>query len=200
MSTLQRIAATVALLATSGLTALAQEAPCTTPLRVAPDIRGLSLGMGMDEVRKQFKPDSSPYKWDTKPDEAGVVELDLWMLFDWVELEGRYKGVRRFLLSFTDSKLSKIGAVYEKNAEWPNVEAFTEQISKTLALPNYAWQKPASVAPKKNRFMMCDGFKVVASIDAGGSYLIGLVDLKAEQTERERRAVIADKKRQAFKP
>jgi hypothetical protein len=171
---------------------------CRIPVRISPDIRGVQLGMQLEEVKRQFH-DSLGFALAPKPDETGVIDSVNLSLLDWYDKGDAFKGVEAMALIFTDGRVSAIGVAYNADTKWPTVNDFTSQISKTLALPS-SWQKPTNADPAVARVMYCDGFRVIANIGGKGPSFIGLVDTDAEKTVKVRREEIEEKKRRAFKP
>lgn len=186
------------LLAAFGVAAQADADVCHIPVRIAPDIRGIQLGMQYEDVKRQFK-NPIGFIWAPKPDEAGVIDSVDLSLLDWHEKAEAFKGVEAMSLVFTDGKVSGLAVLYSADTKWPSIQDFTAQISKTLALPP-AWQDPTNADPKTARVMYCDGFRVIAVTGKGDKSFIGLVDTTAEQIVKERRAAIEERKRRAFKP
>jgi hypothetical protein len=177
---------------------VAAQEPCAVPLRIAPDIRGFRLSMAYEEARGIF-PDSFAFRIAPKIDEVGVIDnVDLTVL-DWYNEREKFKGLEHLILVFTDGRISQMGAVYDTTVRWPNIEAFTMQLSKQLAMPD-AWSLPKNADPKNVRVMHCEGFRIIASINTAGHSFIGLVDNTLEKAVKDRRAAIEEKKRQSFKP
>lgn len=172
---------------------------CSIDLSISPDIRGVRLGMKPVELRMMF-PELPSFKFAQPPDEAGVFDgvLQPW---DLGVKRKQFEGVSVMSLVFADGRLVKIGVEYDASARWPDVDAFAAQVSKTLALPGWAWRAPNNSDPKLARVMDCDGFRVIAvSPGSGMSTMVGLVDTAAEKLIAERYAAIEERKRRAFKP
>jgi hypothetical protein len=172
---------------------------CNIDLSIAPDIRGIRLGLKIEEVKAMF-PDSLAFKLAPQPDEANVIDSADLTLLDWYQKREKFTGVESISLIFVDGRIVKIGALYDKTADWPNVDSFSAQLSKSLALPGWAWRVPKNADPKIARVMDCDGFRVIAVAQPGSRAVLGLVDTAAEKMIEKRRADIAEKKRQSFKP
>lgn len=176
--------------------ASAQE-PCNIGLNISPDIRGLQLGMSLADVKAKF-PNSIGFIGKDKPDEVGQIDdIEL----SGIDIFGRdeFKGIVGFVMTFTDGKLSGLGVIYSRDTQWRDIDEFTPQVSKALAMP-FRWREPTNADPKSARVMDCKGFRVVARIGAGQPSFVGLVDTTAEQLVKDRRAAIEEKKRRAFKP
>lgn len=171
---------------------------CTVGIDVAPDIRGIQLGMSYADARRMFS-DSLGFRLAQVANEVGEIEVELGLL-DWPTGSTKFKGINKIHLKFIDVRIAGIGVGYDAETQWPSIDAFTSQISKTLTLPAPAWQKPNNADPTNARVMYCNGFRVIALINKGGPSFIGLVDIKAEQLVKERRAAIEEKKRHTFKP
>lgn len=164
----------------------------------APEIRGLKLGMKFEEVGAII-PDSIGLKLAPKADETGLIDSISLSLIDWYQRADQFTGVKMIFVSFLDGRVSKLGIAYDESTQWPSVEDFIGQISKTLNLPS-AWRNPTNADAKQARVMDCDGFRIIARISIGQPSIIGFVDTGAERTVNERRAAIEEKKRQTFKP
>lgn len=178
--------------------ALAQDR-CNIDLSIAPDIRGIKLGLKYEEVRAMF-PKGIAFTFAPKPDEVGVIDSVDLTAFDFYEKGAKFKGVEKMSLVFADGKLVMIGVGYDRSADWPTVTSFAEQVSKSLALPQ-AWRAPDNADPKIARVMDCEGFRLIAVAPGPGvKTFVGLVDTTAEKLIKERRAAIEEKKRKAFKP
>ena len=153
---------------------------CGTASIKRPELRGLRLGMKVDEVRA-IKPSlRTTRSADGVGEEYGTI----------YESE---KGVRRIRLAFLDGRLTSIEVAYDDSVQWQDEQQFLSRIAESFGL---AKPLPGS----RGLLIECQGLNLDADYNYGASPEVRLYDPSANSTVRKRRAEIEEKKRREFKP
>jgi hypothetical protein len=175
--------------------------PCTLKIAQAPAVRGVKLGMTVDEVLPLF-PGSS---------ESGAVKQSLstaegypnfgYAYFgldpsSWGKPE-RFAGINSYFISTFDRRIVGLTVTYQQfpaGARWKNADDLIQRFSDALHLPGpNAW-----VSDSRGRKLQCDGFEIY--VGAGESSSISFYTQGWEGTKRERLAAFEEQKRREFKP
>ena len=155
--------------------AIAQEATCNVPLSVSPDYGGVKLGMSLAEMRRMF-PGSDELR--DAPDGEAAFTVSLGMLELTIRRE-EFKGVRELALGFIGGRLHKIGLSFGEQQQWEDVDAFSQHISKKLALPK-EWSASPKFGVSRSLSLECRGFLVLARTEKDGGYFLGLMNTEAD--------------------
>jgi hypothetical protein len=134
---------------------------CTVGITNAPEIRGLRLGMSVDEFRAKFPLTTRPILKSVNPDvvEPSVPAPDR---FGVINMQGKTSGIlpeteiannpslkgaeiRQAL--FVDGRLAHFRIVYrDDGVRWDNLTQFVVKTSETLGLPLASWEPKDNVA------------------------------------------------------
>jgi len=212
---------------------------CTLTLAQAPEIRGFHLGMSMEQVLARFPglliepanefgstkielvflDGTSP---TLNPKDVTNARYDSKVYINREKFSG-FDGVFTIYLRFFDSRISLIRIMYDGSTKWNTTDEFVARISESLGLPK-SWQNEsdrlssgglfsprASVSPRGERTLECEGFKASAKFDYSlimeeQPVLIledtvsnqGAEKRRKEKEEKERRE--EEERRKIFKP
>lgn len=170
---------------------------CSLSAAQSPTIRGLRLGMGVEEVLSQF------------PGKSGDPTIRTNLL--WGEKNfghakfsvptpsetGKHEGIYQFDLEFLDNRLAAFGIQY-KGPEWKNVDEFIARISESLSLPAANFWTPSNLATVKT--LNCTGFEVRVFLGGSDSNYLQVRIAAMEQILADRRTEAKEKARKDFKP
>jgi hypothetical protein len=156
--------------------AAAQGEPCRLERAVAPDYGGVMLGMKPGELARMF-----PGSEDLQKGAPGAGDLSKPFV---ASLGGLELGVRKeqfgdvneLLLTFLGGALHRIDVRYRQPVPWREVNEFSAQASRLLAVPADSWGEASADAEKQSRVLDCRGFSVVVRIDKGGPSTLSIVD------------------------
>ncbi len=170
---------------------------CKLTREQGPEIRGVHLGMSMEQLKTLFPDETNRRKIvdavaESKQGENyGAGRLDLPI----DRTDARWKGVNYLSIRFVDERVSSISISYV-GPEWKNVDQFIAKLSEGLRLPNSGWE-----ISDRNGQLNCDGFRVQAFASSGSpESSVYVVDTKAPEVVEERREAAKEKVRQAFRP
>lgn len=169
---------------------------CSLTEATAPGVRGLKLGMSVEQVSALF-PGSTKRK-DTrdalaKAKTAGEV---VYVTFEPSD-GGKDQNVDVASVSagFNKGRVIALSVQY-LGPEWRNVDEWIAKLSETLGLPGVNnWQPGPSENP--NKILRCSGVEVEASVEGGGgSITIRSTENSNDGQDRARE----EKKKRDFKP
>lgn len=140
---------------------------CSLPLEKAPVIRGLRLGMSIDELWVLFpgRADEWNYKSQLtdadKPPKYGAVQLTFRPLSN-PNKESIFDGVREYRIVLLDGRVSEINVLYRfseaQSVFWTN-ENWIAKLSEAFGLPG-----AESWLGKDEKQIICNGFELKTSI------------------------------------
>jgi hypothetical protein len=166
-----------------------------------PQIRGLHLGMTLDELRQAFVGGAADPQaradFARAADPYGVSGFTLY--------PGRYPNKDRFAniselrVRLVDHRVASLDAIYS-NVEWENVDQFISKLSESLGLPAAEAWAPAAGQDGQMKFLECEGFRVRAFAPAGCCSSLMILDTAAERLVEERKREEKEKARREFKP
>jgi hypothetical protein len=185
-----------------------KQSRCDLNLTRSPEVRGLRLGMTLQEATSRFRPSKVPEaEW------CGRQTLE----FDWAyDLLGQpaprpqeLTGVRRIRLGFLDGRLAYFRVTYDPKAAPLTTDQFRSTLSSALALPG-VWRAVDGAQSWEQLYSIgCEGFVAVAGYEIGpyvelhDTSAIDLL-LRRRQDERQRRRRSAEeekeRRRRVFKP
>lgn len=172
---------------------------CSLTLAQAPAIRGLKLGMDVEEVLRQFPGSSDePHIRNAismADKEFGVVRFAVPTRPH--ASESRFAGITGLSFEFLDSRLSSLWVQYA-GPEWRSVDEFISRLSEPLNLPGPNSWEPVNLGNEK--ILKCAGFVIRAFVGGSTSNSLLLRNPDAEQIVRDRREEVKEKARKAFKP
>jgi hypothetical protein len=179
---------------------------CVLNVAQSPEIRGLRLGMSLDDTATKL-PAIRGSDHDLNPDDMDVVFVSFIPRNGSFDLEG----ISWVHLGFVDDRLYDFSLSY--TLSWPTIDEFALKLSRTLDLPT-AWKK---VGSDDLRVLECDGFSI--AVHNAASPMLSVLETSAaeevkrrallpetqrlsEKKERQRRKLEAqeEKKRKTFRP
>ena len=177
---------------------------CTLKLSQAPAVRGVKLGMTVDDLLALF-PGSS----DSGGIQHALSAADGYSNFgaaafsispsDWPNKE-RYAGISHYYIRLFDRRIVAFDVNYESfpvGPRWKTADELIQRFSDSLHLPGSKdWIPDPNVTGKR---LKCDGFEVFVSSDSDRS-VISFRNRSWVQTQRDRLAAFEDQKRREFKP
>jgi hypothetical protein len=190
----------LAALANSALGQSQIEVPkCSLTLAQSPTIRGLRLGMDVEEVLRHF-PDRSVDPTVRRvlldADKQFGVAKFLASTYPY-QSEPRFAGISQFFFEFLDKRLSSFSVQYE-GPEWNNVDEFISKLAEFLNLPSANNWKPSNIETVKT--LNCAGFEVRVSLGSQGSTSLQVRNPTAEQIVKDRQKEVKERARKEFKP
>jgi len=178
----------------------AQTNQCSLKVAQSPAVRGIKLGMKMDEVLALF-PGSRENEYikntitgNPEFPNFGVISFGI-APFQYPNKE-RYLGIDQFGFVFVDGRLVQYSVEYGR-ASWPRMDEFIEKITAAFQLP------PARNWTSDNqarRNLICNGFHVQAFTRDYRGALVVATDDEPFKIRRERSAAADEKERRDFKP
>jgi hypothetical protein len=180
--------------------------PCTLKLSQAPAVRGVKLGMTVDELLPLFpgSSDSLGIKnvlsaaegFPRFGDTTFSISPSSWGNKEW------FAGISSYFFHTFDRRIIALTVQYDgfpSGARWKSADDLIQKFSDSLHLPG-----PKEWAPDPNnpynpiKKLKCDGFEVTVSAGDQGS--IYFYTGGWEGTKRERLAAFEEQKRREFKP
>ena len=185
------IFATTFLIVACCVQASAQGGGCSLNVGQSPQLRGLRLGMTVEQVRARY-----PRLPPMRADEFGQVKATFGGLKD-VD-EAAFEGVNNISLNFVDDRLVGFAVGYE-GAPWDNMDQLMARIREPLKLPG-GWTGEG-YSPRR---LSCDGFQIEVGASSYSvqwlSPYIRVWEPGAEDVVARRAAEKRERQRQAFKP
>ena len=188
------------ILATSALGQTQGEVPkCSLTLAQSPTIRGLKLGMDVEEVLRYF-PDRS-----VDPQVRRAL-LDADKQFGRASFhapiypnraESKFAGISQFFFEFLDKRLTSFSVHYE-GPEWNNVDEFISKLAEPLKLQSANYWTPSNLPNGKT--LKCTGFEVSAWVERGGSNSVRVRNPAAEEIVKDRQTEAKERARKEFRP
>jgi hypothetical protein len=177
--------------------------PCTLKLSQAPAVRGVKLGMTVDELFALFpgSSDSLNIKQTLSAAEGFPKFGDAYFGISpssWGNKE-RFAGINYYSLHTFDRRIIGLSVQYDgfpSGARWKSTDDLIQRFSDSLHLPGPKEWGPDPNNPVKK--LKCDGFEVTVS--AGDQASIYFYTSGWEGPKRERLAAFEEQKRREFKP
>lgn len=139
------------------LTSCAVNKPCSLKLDQSPELRGIRLGMTIDEVKSKYPSFGKPGVAYSKEEGFGkeIVRID----------KPDPKEVESMIITFVDSKATRIKVFYNNDLNWKSADEFAKQTAKALKLDG-TWEKIGQDNEAGSmRYMNCGiDFTVVAGL------------------------------------
>ena len=176
--------------------------PCKLTLAQAPAIRGLRLGMTIEELftifpanqREEFDR-AEKLKSAELPPKYGFTDFSI--LISNYPGKDQFTGINSFNISILDRKVVNIHAVYSKIPQYDRISQLMEGITRQFNLPEFN-QWPGYNPNAYNPSLTCDGFIFQAG-PYGSSFLIELTDQAYKKVVEDRKQADLAKKREEFK-
>ena len=168
---------------------------CKMTFARAPEIRGLRLGMTIDQALAVF-----PGSQADSALQARLAKDNFGEQYTSVD-PAKYDSKEKFIdvngitLSFLDARLFYF-SIWYKGPEWKSDEQFAARVAEALNLPGVgSWKHAPNVLQ-----LACDGF--LLSVMSTGSNTIALQDVRMDVAKivNDRAEIPKEKARRAFKP
>jgi hypothetical protein len=179
----------------AGQTPSATAGDCKLTVAQAPGIRGLRLGMTIDQTLAVFPSAQadSEVRRQLGRDYFGSQSASV----DPAKYESKEKfvGVNSINLSFLDGRLTNFSILY-KGPEWKSDEQFAASVAEALNLPGVGSWKPIP----NGLVLSCEGFRI--GVSKAGANSIFMNDLRVDVAKivNDRAEVPKEQARRAFKP
>lgn len=190
---------------------------CTYSASSLPAVRGLRLGMSVEELEARYKglrvplPNSNGYAevvlfvevTESKPDVSpgrGIAVIKRQSFPEWV-------GVEKMILSFVDARLSDFTILYTAGEpDWRSSEEFAASVTASFGIPLKSWKKWGVYA----MYLECAGFRVEAKVENYAGHnggILRVTDTSASallqsrhEGVRQREEEEAERRKRVFKP
>ncbi len=177
--------------------------PCTLKIAQAPAVRGVKLGMTIEELFPLFPgmSDNGSIKYTLASDEGYPNFGEAYLGFtpsNWPGKE-RFAGINSYHLRLFDHRIVGVSVTYDQfpaGARWRNTDDLIQKFSESLHLPGP--QNWPSETANPRRTLKCDGFEV--AITGGDQANISFYAPGWEGVKRERLAAFEEQKRRDFTP
>lgn len=172
---------------------------CSLTLAQSPTIRGLKLGMDVEEVLRQFPGRGSDptvrtnLLWADK--QFGVARFNA--PTHPYHSESRFAGILQFDFEILDKRVSGFSILYD-GPEWRSIDEFVARIAESLNLPGASYWTPSNLPTLKT--LKCAGFEISAWLGSPDSHSLRIRDTAAEQIVKDRQIEAKEKARKDFKP
>lgn len=190
---------------------------CTLPVSSLSAMRGLRLGMSVEELEAHYKglrvplPNPNGYTevvlfveiTKSKPDVSpgrGIAMIKRQSFPEWV-------GVEKMVLSFLDGRLSDFTILYTAGEpDWRSSEEFAASVTASFVIPLKSWKKWGVYAT----YLECAGFRIEAKVENYAGHNGGILratDTSASALLQSRREGVkqreedeAERRKRVFKP
>lgn len=171
---------------------------CKVTLAQAPAIRGIRLGMSVEQVLAQVPGSEadSNFLANLSRDYFGSRNVTV-VPSNYATSKEKFAGINSISLSFLDGRLLSF-FVHYNGPEWRSKEQFVARVAEALNLPGVgAWK-----ARNNALAVACDGFEVSVQTSGGMDAQIGMKDTTVDfaRVVQDRVDVPKEKARRAFKP
>ena len=171
-------------------------AECKLKLAQAPAIRGIRLGMTVDQLLAVFpgSEKDEALRYQLSRSRFGLASAGINP--STYSSKESFLGVKGVSVSFFDGELSFFSIVYD-GPDWKTSDQFTMKVVEALKLPGIEFWRGSGDA----KVLKCDGFEVVTQRGSGTSVIsVRNREKDVNQTISEREDAVKDKARKAFKP
>lgn len=180
--------------------------PCTIAAAKAPAIRGVKLGMKINDVLALFP--GSAEKDEIK---SAIAKADGYPNFGTASFyvnpgeystKDRFAGISDFSFMLLDGQVIQYEVEYQSPPDgptWRRVDDWVAKLSDSFGLPPVTdWAVDQNIPSRKS--LKCDGFQLQASnVNLRGSLRVSTFDPPYKR-QQERRAAFEEKMRREFKP
>jgi hypothetical protein len=164
---------------------------CTLNISQAPTIRGLKLGMPLEELRGIL-----PSYHFKNPESLGILSGTITAQQLRKAKAVSYDGLRSVGVLFLDGKLAYAEFEYDATYRWANAWEFTQKLSDTLRIPK-AWE---TTQTPDTQMMICEDFYLQASLTPRREGWLKIQKIGLSEITAGRRADEEKRKREGFKP
>lgn len=178
--------------------------PCQLAFNKSPSIRGIKLGMKLDDVLHLF-PQAEENEWvktalQQKANYPNFGVVHFFILPSSYPTKEQFRGISQFSFTFIDDRLAQYSVEYSAPPDgpvWPRVEDWVTKVAESFELPAISsW----TVEQSGGRTLMCNGFQVRASnMNLRGNLNVATGELPYKE-QQARRAAFEEKLRRDFKP
>ena len=178
--------------------------PCTLKLSQAPAVRGVKLGMTIDELLPLF-----PGAGDSGVINGVLSRAEGYSNFgaasffitpsDWGNKE-HYTGVGSYFFRVFDRRVVGLDVNYDRfpaGPRWKNADELIQRFSESYHLP--APRKWTPDPDNTRKRLKCDGFEITAAAESDRG-IISFQNRSWVETQKDRLAAFEDQKRREFKP
>lgn len=180
--------------------------PCTLKIAQAPAVRGVKLGMTIEEVLALFPGSAENDRIKSsiaKPDDYpnfGVVAI--FVNPGEYSTKNRFAGIADFSFLCLDGRIVEYHVDYQElpgGPIWHRVDDFIAKVADSFKLPPVTnWDRDQNLSSRKT--LKCDGFQVQASAGySAGRLTVSTPDLPHKK-QQERLEAYEEKLRREFKP
>jgi hypothetical protein len=201
----------------TGLPCWAGDKKCTLVANSLPAVRGLRLGMPVEELENRYKgmkvplPNPNGYTeivlfveiGENIPNVSpgrGIAKIKRQSFPEWV-------GVEKMILSFVDGHLADYTILYTAgDPDWRSSEEFAASVTSSFGIPLKTWKKWGVYA----MYLECSGFRVEAKVENYAGHnggILQVTDTNALSLLKSRRDGIklrekndAERRKRIFKP
>lgn len=190
------------LLSIIDVSAQAQSSPCALKTEQLPEVRGLRLGMSLQDALHRY-PNLRSLMGDPDANNYMVGDLSTSSYVREALGETQGEGLTGLKVAFLDKRLVRLRFVYSGLIEWKDVDEFLSNITSKLKLPAAEQWKAAS---PKTRQIDCDRILIIVRLDPKiGKYdlqvpSITFAEKGVEEILKEREKTKEERQRCEFKP
>lgn len=180
--------------------------PCKLAVGQAPAIRGVKLGMKIEDVLAMF-----PGSAEKDQIKSAIGEVEGYPNFGVASIyinpweystKDRFAGIADFQFVVLDARVVKYQVEYAsppKAPSWRNVSDFINKLADSFKLPPATnWEEEQSTPYLRK--LRCDGFQMEASnLNLRGTLTVSTPE-SASKKQQERRAAFEENLRREFKP
>jgi len=206
MNRISLIVATLALTALSVHGQTQASSSCKLAIAQAPAIRGVKLGMKVDEVLALF-----PGSAEKDQIKSAIAKAEDYPNFGIASIfvgpreystKERFAGIADFRFTFLDGRVHEYEVEYDSppgGPVWRRVDDWITKLVDAFGLPAATdWVGDQNLSDRKS--LKCDGFRLVASnMNLRGNLSVSSLETPF-QKQQERKAVYEEKLRREFKP
>lgn len=172
---------------------------CAITEGTAPEVRGLRLGMSIDQVLALFAGANRNKELKETIDQARKApqgEMIYVSLDPATDSGGRaFDGVNSVAVGFHRGRVADFSIIYV-GLSWRTVDEWVDKVAESLKLPNArAWTVGRSETP--NKVLKCKGIEIEAAIQGGGASIRLRTD---NQPAAESSTAAEARRRRDFKP
>lgn len=179
---------------------LAQSNQCQLKVGQSPSVRGLKLGMTLDEVLAVFPAGrEDEYIRNAISDSPAFPNFDVVSFVVGPALyanKERFAGIESLYFGFVDRRMVRYEVGY-RQPPWPRLDEFVDKVAAAFGLPAAPNWTTDNAAGKS---LICDGFRIhVLTRDSRGRLILA-TDEDPTKIRQERRAAAEEKARRDFRP
>src|SRR5688572_16691705 len=148
----------------TGRTGASAAGECKLKLSQTPAIRGIRLGMTIDQALGLFPGSESSEEIRARLAQPNFGLVSTVIYPSNLGLKEKFEGVHSVNLGFLDGELNFFSISYN-GPHWGNEDQFATKVAEALSLPGVESWKPAS----GGKAIVCDGFDLMVRLPMGNS-------------------------------